>query len=302
MEEILRVLTPEGVACVKSNGHWKRTVKPRPAQIDEWTHFLHGPDNNAVARDTEVDFPEHLQWIGEPDHSRSHQFLTSISTMVSSGGRLFYIVDEGSEWLQDYLPADWTLCARDAFNGVVLWSRRIASWQPANQKGRIPFAPDLFRRLVAVGDRVYVTLSIFGPVSELDAATGETLRTYSNTEKTEEFIVDGGLLYCVSSLADPATIDRRMMVLQRPPPAKKRLTAIRTETGETLWTKEDADMASYLPLTLIAQGSRTLLQNAQAIFCLDSATGKLLWRHDQASLYAREAWSTPTLVIADDVV
>ncbi len=302
MEEVLRVLTPEGVACVKSNGEWKKTIKPRPAQIDEWTHFLHGPDNNAVARDTEIDFPERIQWIGDPDHSRSHQFLTSISTMVSSGGRLFYIVDKGSEWLQDYLPAKWTLCARDAFNGVILWSRDISSWQPANQKGRIPFAPDLFRRLVAVGERVYITLSIFGPVSVLNAATGETIRTYANTEKTEELILDNGVLYCVIPLDDPASINRRMMVLQRTRPVKKRLVAIRAETGETLWSKEDADTASYLPLTLIAQGNRTLLQNAEAICCLDSGTGEVLWRHDQASLYAREAWSTPTLVMAEDVV
>jgi outer membrane protein assembly factor BamB len=302
MAEVLRVLAPEGVAYVKSNGQWKKTIKPRPAQIDEWTHFLHGPDNNAVANDTEIDFPKYLQWIGDPDHSRSHQFLTSISTMVSSGGRLFYIVDKGSEWLQDYLPAKWTLYARDAFNGVVLWSRDISSWQPANQKGRIPFAPDLFRRLVAIGDRVYVTLSIFGPVSVLNAATGETIRIYANTEKTEELILDNGVLYCVIPLDDPASINRRMMVLQRTGPVKKRLIAIRAETGEMLWSKEDADTASYLPLTLIAQGNRTLFQNAEAICCLDSGTGKVLWRHDQASLYAREAWSTPTLVIADDVV
>ncbi len=302
MEEVMRVLAPEGVAYVKSDGQWKKTIKLRPAQIDEWTHFLHGPDNNAVARDTEIDFPEHIQWIGEPDHSRSHQFLTSISTMVSSGGRLFYIVDKGSEWLQDYLPAKWTLCARDAFNGVVLWSRDISSWQPANQKGRIPFAPDLFRRLVAVGDRVYVTLSIFGPVSVLNAATGETIRTYANTEKTEELIVDNGVLYCVIPLDDPANINRRMMVFQRTQPVKKRLVAVRAETGEMLWSKEDADTASYLPLTLIAQGNRALLQNAEAICCLDSGTGKVLWRHAQASLYAREAWSTPSLVMAEDVV
>lgn len=301
-EEVLRVLTPEGVAWVKSNGQWRKTIKPRPAQIDEWTHFLHGPDNNAVANDTEIDFPESLQWIGDPDHSRSHQFLTSISTMVSSGGRLFYIVDLGSEWLQDYLPARWTLCARDAFNGVVLWSRDLSSWQPANQKGRIPFAPDLFRRLVAVGDRVYVTLSIFGPVSMLNAASGATIRTYADTENTEELILDNGVLYCVIPLDDPAGIDRRMVALHRTEPVKKRLVAIRAETGKILWSKEDADMASYLPLTLVARGNRTLFQNAKAICCLDSGTGRVLWRYDQPSLYAREAWSTPTLVLSEDVV
>ena len=61
MDEVMRVLAPEGVACLKKGSQWSKIIKPRPAQIDEWTHFLHGPDNNAVARDTEIDFPEHLQ-------------------------------------------------------------------------------------------------------------------------------------------------------------------------------------------------------------------------------------------------
>ncbi|MHC4434836.1 MAG: hypothetical protein ACYTBS_23605, partial [Planctomycetota bacterium] len=34
------------------------------------------------------------------------------------------------------------------------------------------------RRLVAQGDRVYVTLGLDDPISLLDAATGETVATY----------------------------------------------------------------------------------------------------------------------------
>src|SRR5688572_20306607 len=44
LEEVLRVLAPRGVACVKKDGAWTRTVKPVPAAIDDWTHYLHGPD------------------------------------------------------------------------------------------------------------------------------------------------------------------------------------------------------------------------------------------------------------------
>jgi hypothetical protein len=274
MAEVMRVLAPNGVAYLRAGGRWAKTTKPRPTQIDEWTHFLHGADNNAVAQDTVIDSPQHIQWIGDPGHSRSHQFLTSISTMVSAGGRLFYIADEGPSWLHEFLPARWSLCARDAFNGVVLWRRPIASWQPAGQHGRIPFPPDLFRRLVAVGDRVYTTLSIFGPIAALDAATGATIRTYSGTDKTEELICDRGVLFCVAALADPDKIDRRLATYERTQPAKKRVMAIRAATGEVLWTKEDADTFGYMPLTLIAEGSRTLLQNTEAIVCLDARTGR----------------------------
>ena len=41
MTEVMRVLTPKGVAYVKQGDDWKKTVKPRPDNIDDWTHFLH---------------------------------------------------------------------------------------------------------------------------------------------------------------------------------------------------------------------------------------------------------------------
>ena len=57
------MLVPGGVAYWRHNGAWAKTVKPRPADIDEWTHYLHGPDNNAVAADKEVGEPRYLQWL-----------------------------------------------------------------------------------------------------------------------------------------------------------------------------------------------------------------------------------------------
>ncbi|MHC4560269.1 MAG: class I SAM-dependent methyltransferase, partial [Planctomycetota bacterium] len=50
IHEVMRVLCPNGVAYVKG----KKTVKPRPSDIDEWTHFLHDSDGNAVAKDKRV--------------------------------------------------------------------------------------------------------------------------------------------------------------------------------------------------------------------------------------------------------
>ena len=56
-EEIQRVLCPGGTAYIKEGGEWSKSVKPRPQDMDEWTHFLHGPDNNAVAQDSYVGSP-----------------------------------------------------------------------------------------------------------------------------------------------------------------------------------------------------------------------------------------------------
>ena len=66
--ELLRVLAPYGVATAKG----KRMVKPYPKEMDEWPQYLHGADNNCVAKDTVVGPPRHVQWISGPAWTRSH--------------------------------------------------------------------------------------------------------------------------------------------------------------------------------------------------------------------------------------
>ena len=128
MAEVLRVLAPLGVAYVKgTDGRWTKTVKPRPKEIDEWTHYLHDASNNAVAHDSVVGPPRQLQWVGDPKWARHHDHMGSLSALVSAGGRLFYIIDEGPKETI-LLPPLWSLVARDAFSGVVLWKRPIATW------------------------------------------------------------------------------------------------------------------------------------------------------------------------------
>ncbi|PNY38434.1 hypothetical protein C2E31_00370 [Rhodopirellula baltica] len=67
MDEVMRVLVPNGVALVKQGDQWERHTKPRPDNIDEWTHYLHDPTGNSVAHDDVVAPPRHLQWVAVPD-------------------------------------------------------------------------------------------------------------------------------------------------------------------------------------------------------------------------------------------
>jgi SAM-dependent methyltransferase len=96
LDEVLRVLVPEGVAYIRDGDTWTKTVKPRPGNIDDWTHYLHDPSGNAVAHDDVVGPPRHMQWQGSPRWSRHHDRMASMSALVSQGGRLFYVMDEGS--------------------------------------------------------------------------------------------------------------------------------------------------------------------------------------------------------------
>ncbi|MCX7044821.1 MAG: class I SAM-dependent methyltransferase, partial [Candidatus Sumerlaeota bacterium] len=129
MTEVLRALAPNGVAYMKTNGQWTKTVKPRPKEIDEWTHYLHDAGNNAVASDAQVGPPRSLQWTAAPLWLRSHETPSGVEAMVCGGGRLFYIFDEGLIGITDQrMPERWALLCRDAFNGKLLWRRPLGPW------------------------------------------------------------------------------------------------------------------------------------------------------------------------------
>jgi SAM-dependent methyltransferase len=124
VKELMRVVAPGGSVCLGSGDDWHKIVKPRPTDIDEWTHYLHDASGNAVAADQQVAPPKQLRWVSGPLWSRSHELNPSINALVSGGGRMFYILDEGIAGLADLrFPARWTLYARDAFSGVLLWKR-----------------------------------------------------------------------------------------------------------------------------------------------------------------------------------
>jgi outer membrane protein assembly factor BamB len=309
--EAMRVLCPGGVLCVKTAGEWTKTVKPRPKAIDEWTHYLHDPSNNAVSQDRQVGPPERMQWVGAPRWARSHDHLATISSLVSSGGRIFYIVDEGPT-AAVVLPPEWFLVARDAFSGVILWKRRIPEWE-WHLRGFRSGPPNIARRLVAVGDEVYVTLGYGEPVTALDAATGETLRTYEGTAGTREILCHEGALYLVAGSdaaeAAQARAKRRgegKIKSQRPAYRTelptRRIMVVNAETGDTRWQKGDADTETLMPTTLALSDGRLFFQNARELLCLDAATGREVWRASRPSSPTRPAWTAPTVVAHDGVV
>lgn len=299
--ELLRVLCPRGVALVRDGDDWREIVKPWPAEIDEWTHYLHGPDNNAVARDSVVGPPQHVQWIAGPKWARGHEQLATVSIAVTAGGRMFYIADDGPTASVD-LPAAWNLTARDAFNGKLLWKKPIPRWESTHRPFRSG-PTHLPRRLVAVGDSVYVTLGFSEPLVALDAATGEVRMTYPHTEGTEEILAQDGRLYLVvGDLVDQQAVDRAVRRGRPIPPVQKRIFAIEAETGELLWEKSGEDTADLYAQTLAVGSGKVVLQNTRAMICLDAGNGTELWRQQRPSSTKRPAWSVPTVVIHDNVV
>ncbi|UCF14413.1 MAG: PQQ-binding-like beta-propeller repeat protein [Phycisphaerales bacterium] len=304
--EIMRVLAPGGTLYARQNGRWSKTVKPRPANIDEWTHYLHDPSGNAVAHDEVVGPPRHIQWVGGPRYDRSHEHIPNLYALVSTGGRIFYILDEASLSSIRVTP-QWRLIARDAFNGTLLWKKKVGAWFPhiVNWGGT---PRQLQRKLVAVDDLVYVTLGIHAPVTEVDAATGRTIRVYDGTKGAEEIVLHKGiLLLAVRSVTDERTAELAkwaQMLKRRSSPADARETAaplvkqlraiegrgtksvvaLDVDTGKQLWKKDGADASGLRTNTLCAEEDRAFYQNGSEVVCLDLKTGRILWSESSATL------------------
>ncbi len=301
-QEIMRVVAPRGVVFVRQSsvrarpfgagvapavprdgplvatGDWRVVRKPWPDELDAWTHWLHGPDNNAVSKDKKVGISRNLQWIMPPRWARHHNLLPSVSAMVSAGGRIYYIIDEGAVAVRG-LPDKWRLVCRDAFNGLPLWKRPIKNWgwrtwSAVEFSGLMRFKGpgQLYRRLVAVDDIVYVTLGFDQPLVALDGATGKTIRQFAGTEHTSEILYHEGRLLLARN-----TFGKR---------AGKEILAVDANTGETLWKSQghrgtsghNDELKRYTDAYLTAGRDNVFFIDGDDIAALDLKSGKESWR------------------------
>ena len=277
--EIMRVLAPKGVAIV--NG--KKQVKPRPAEIDEWTHYHHDPQGTMVGLDKVVAPLNGIQWVGSPKWLRNHDFMTGMHAMVATETRVFYVIDEGLR-NHIFLPSKWMLIARDAFNGTILWKKPLKDWHP--QTFPLKSGPSQFaRRLVAVGEKVYVTFGQTEPLSVVDAATGKTIRTYANTKATEEIILDDGVLYLLvnpnrkkvgytaasTSYREIGRASGAWGWSAAGPPES--VMAVNAESGEVIWKHE----SKVAPFSLALGDGKVFFGNGKGFVALNRKTGKAVW-------------------------
>jgi len=326
--EMLRVLAPRGVALISAAGSqgvdlggerveidgasWRKIVKPWPEGMDEWTHYLHGPDNNAVAHDSVVGPPRQMQWLAGPEWARNHHRLCSISTVVTAEGRLFTIQDEATSANMG-VPGKWSLVARDAFSGVTLWQKPIQTWAWHQIRFRSG-PPQVTRLLVASGDRLFVPLGLGEPISAVDAVTGETLRSFEGTAGAEEIILTGETLLVLKGVPVAAqAVGHPAFKELYKKPNEKTLVALDAQTGKTLWTWSDSEVV-VRPETLGSDGKRVYLQVDEGVACLDLASGDALWTYTEPVQEKKKqpprkkgakrpvTYGTNVLVVSDDVV
>jgi len=309
--EVARVLAPRGIALLAEGvpaeglqeqpggGRLIKYTKPVPAGIDDWPHYLYGPDNNAVSKDTRVGPPQRMQWVVGPAYARSHELNSSMAGMVSAGGRIFYVWDEGPIGQPEKrFPAQWKLIARDGFNGMLLWKRPIPNW--GWRQWHISSRWDLLRalprttprRLVATRGKLYVTLGYEAPVSVLDAATGKVLSVLEDTRGTDEILLDGGTLFLViRDTARPNQLRKDFRISQN----TGRIAAFDAETGKKKWQTRARMMAQ---LSLASCRQRLYFAQQDQVFCLDATNGRDLWTSEPI----KTGGSIGTLVASDEVI
>lgn len=264
--EVMRVLRPEGVALLRNDGRWTKTSKPRPKEMDDWTHFDYGPEGNGVSHDRLIRPATHVQWSfgGQPvalgGNPAGYKVFTGFRV---AGSRAFFEWTDGEGKSRETFTS-----ARDAFSGLPLWTLG----------GRVSAARKEWQ-FVARGDRLYTFLEPRGPLVALDAGTGKTALTYEQ----------GGRLADPPELTTIRVFDGTVVMT-----SEDQLCVMDAATGALRWKYVEegrlllftsAAPADGKVFAVVAQDRRQGQFNrwpyikAVAVVCLDLATGKALWRN-----------------------
>lgn len=249
-EEVLRVLAPGGVALALDSR--LSTVdsfrKPRPSTMDDWTHRSHDAGGNCVSSDTAVGPLVGLRWIAGPAWPLGTGYQVSNGGTLAAGGRLFNVtLNEVTNFRKTPQERNqsWFLTARDAYNGLLLWSRPI---DRAMRRDGQEFGD----AIVATSDALYAVLK--DELVELDPASGRTRRTFRGDVGPASALAlcDGTLI-----LAEQGIV-----------------SAFSTSTGKLLW-KHEADARDLV----VHNGAVYFCTDQhQELVCLALIDGKIRWR------------------------
>ena len=273
--EWLRVLRPLGKAVIGD----RELSKPVPAGIDTWSHPYHGPDNNPASKDQVAKGPYLTQFLSDPRYAPLPQ------AAVAAGGRVFKLFghiafkEREEPWLN-------TLAAFNGYNGTFLWRREIPSGINVHRN-----------TFVATSDTLYYADDKSCKV--FDAATGnlrdEIVPDVALTGGTfwKWMALEDGLLYATVGEAeqrDPIIrmkSDRHGWPWDPLSPAfnqpenpwgfGRTLVAIDPETKSIRWRHQETE-AFDGRATCIRSGRVFVFRHGSYLTCLDSKTGRTIWR------------------------
>lgn len=265
-------------------GLWIQFSKTELKGTDDWRHWEKSPDNNPVSNDQVIKAPYMTKWMGKP------YYIAMPAITTAAGGRLFigmgHIAHHRREeqWLN-------TLLARNAYNGTILWTRKLPDGYLTHRSAFIA-TPETFYMIDVDGNGCLM----------LDAKTGEEKGEISIPGLKGEWkwmAMKDGKLYALSGpKKDPAetTVVRSEYphwswgelssgyYQKRVPWGFGRLlAAYDLEKQEVLWTFDaEADIDSR---AMVMGGGRVFYYGPDLhLGCLDAFTGKEIWKNDDQKL------------------
>ncbi|HUW59085.1 MAG TPA: PQQ-binding-like beta-propeller repeat protein [Planctomycetota bacterium] len=184
-DEVLRVVAPEGILCEKKGPRWTKTVKPRPKEMDEWTHPNHDADGNMVSEDKLIQFPIGFRWIdGLPMNLNR---WAACRAWVAADGRLFLLSANQYENLGRRGRKPHYLAAHDAWNGLPLWKINCETTDDGAFLTWVNHGA-----LVTDGPRVYAATK--DKAIGVDAATGEVVVSFQTKYPPVRLLISDGVL------------------------------------------------------------------------------------------------------------
>lgn len=275
LEEVLRVLRPQGRAWIDGT----ELTKPTPQGVDDWTHPYHGPDNNPASNDEIARAPYLTQFLADPRYAPLPQVA------VTAAGRVFKVFghiafkEREEPWLN-------TLAAFNGYNGAFLWRREIPPGLMVHRN-----------TLIATPTEVYFADDKSCKV--VDAASGKLKRELvvpadvAGGTFWKWMALEDGVLYALVGEAEQQDPVIRMRSdrhgwpwdplspgfnqPEHPWGYGRTLFALDPASGKVLWRHQEAQALDSRALCL-SHGRLFLFRHGAYLACLETSTGRELWR------------------------
>lgn len=265
-------------------GVWARVVKPEPAGVDDWSHWQHGPDNNPASNDQVIKAPYLTQWTGTP------YYIAMPAITTAAGGRTFCAMghiahhEREEPWLN-------TLMARNGYNGIELWRRRLPAGYLVHRSA-----------FVATDDVFYMIDEDGNGCQMLDPQTGKELGEIKIDELTGQWkwiSIEDGILYILSGEMQDSRemfrarnqnshwswndLSRGYYRRQIPWGFGHTIAAYDLEKKELLWKHNEEGMVDSRAMSM-AEGKIFFYGPYSHVGCIYAKTGKVAWTNPSPRL------------------
>ena len=274
MDDVLRATAPEGVICTFEGGKWKKTVKPRPKEMDDWTHPNHGADGNMVSEDRVVGYPLGFRWIdGLPANVNR---WASARAWVAAGGRLFTLTCNVPENVNTQKAKPHYLVAQNAWNGLPLWKVNCETTDDGAFLSSVNFGA-----LATDGKRVFVVQK--DKLVGFDAATGQKAVSFATQYPAERLALLDGVLVasCWQSRTPSKSLSdsTSLWATWTAEADTGTVEAFDAQTGAPKWKKEfPAQQAIASDGVVYLLGQKGSPPSERFVAAVDLSTGQERWR------------------------